>query len=264
MRLLLDTHALLWWLTDDERLGSQARELIENSSNDVLVSVVSLWEVVVKVRVGKLRADIKEISEAMQQQGFAFLGINAAHLSILEGLPMRHRDPFDHLLISQAIAEDAIFISEDRNTPQYPVRFATCSNESSSVSKRLPKLLKERPIRTIEGGAELVRDLVEGGHRYRITKTSSGYLITGRTRNTLSQWIPVEWFHRTEEAAIACLEAVMACNAIFARSDKRRSETALMAFEAATQRHNEACERLDDPPLTTQEVRNLRERIFPE
>ncbi len=131
MRLLLDTHALLWWLADDDQLGPQARELIEDPDNDVLISVVSLWEIVVKVRLGKLEADIKEIAEAAQREGFALLNISTAHLLALAGLPTHDRDPFDHLLIAQAIAEDATFISEDRNTPRYMVRFVTCSDAPS-------------------------------------------------------------------------------------------------------------------------------------
>jgi PIN domain nuclease of toxin-antitoxin system len=131
MKILLDTHALLWWLADDERLGPQARELIEDPGNDVLVSVVSLWEIVVKIRVGKLEADIKEIADAIQQQEFAFLNISIAHLLTLTDLPAHHRDPFDHLLIAQAIAEDATFISEDRHAPKYSVRFVTCSESPS-------------------------------------------------------------------------------------------------------------------------------------
>ena len=61
MKLLLDTHALIWWLSDDDRIGPRARALIADPGNDILVSVVSLWEIVVKVRVGKLEADIREI-----------------------------------------------------------------------------------------------------------------------------------------------------------------------------------------------------------
>ncbi len=112
-------------------LDREARELIEDPGNDVLISVVSLWEIVVKVRIGKLQADIKEIADAVQREGFALLDISTAHLLTLAGLPTHHRDPFDHLLIAQAIAEDAIFISEDRNTPHYPVRFTTCSDAPS-------------------------------------------------------------------------------------------------------------------------------------
>ena len=130
MKFLLDTHALLWWLADDAQLGRQARELVADPGNDVLVSMVSLWEIAVKTRIGKLQADIKEITDAVQQEGFTLLDIGVAHLLTLAGLPMHHRDPFDHLLIAQAITEDATFISEDRNAARYPVRVVACSARS--------------------------------------------------------------------------------------------------------------------------------------
>lgn len=96
----------------------------------MLVSAVSLWEIVVKVRVGKLEADIGEISEALAREGFTLLNLSPAHLVALAGLPRHpdHRDPFDHLLVAQAITEGATFVSEDRNTPLYPVPFVTCSD----------------------------------------------------------------------------------------------------------------------------------------
>ena len=127
MRLLLDTHALLWWLSDDRRLGEQARDLIADPGNDVLVSTASLWEIVVKRRVGKLSANVGEIADAVIQGGFTLLDITKAHLLTLDTLPMHHRDPFDHLLIAQAITEDATFLSEDRHTLHYPVRSVTCA-----------------------------------------------------------------------------------------------------------------------------------------
>jgi PIN domain nuclease of toxin-antitoxin system len=128
VKLLLDTQPFLWWLAEDQQLGSRARELIEDPGNEVLISVVSLWEAVVKVRIGKLEADIKEIMSAVAREGFALLGIDAAHLVTLSGLAMHHRDPFDHLLIAQAITEQATFISQDRNANRYPVRLITCSD----------------------------------------------------------------------------------------------------------------------------------------
>jgi PIN domain nuclease of toxin-antitoxin system len=128
MRLLLDTHALLWWLSDDDRLGAQARALIEDPGNDVLVSVVSLWEITVKARIGKLQADLREIVESVGREGFSPLDISMPHLLTLVELPKHHRDPFDHLLIAQAIAEDAAFVSDDRNAPRYEVRLVTCSD----------------------------------------------------------------------------------------------------------------------------------------
>lgn len=126
MKLLLDTHALLWWLTDDARLGRTARTLIEDPANDVLVSVGSLWEIVVKCRIGKLQADIGEILDALPREGFALLAIAASHLTALAALPQHHRDPFNHLLIAQAIAEGAGFVTADRNAARYPVERIDC------------------------------------------------------------------------------------------------------------------------------------------
>jgi len=131
VKLLLDTHALLWWLADDDRLGPRARALIEDPANDVLVSVASLWEIVVKLRTGKLEADPGKVVAGAQRDGFTLLVIGVAHLMVLAQLPARHREPFDHMLIAQAIAEDATFLSEDRHVPDYPARHVTCSDPPS-------------------------------------------------------------------------------------------------------------------------------------
>ena len=127
MRLLLDTHALLWWLSGDAQLGQQASDLIRDPTHDVLISMVSLWEIQVKVRVGKLAADLQEILQEIEAQAFQILPISPEHLVRLGSLPAHHRDPFDHLLIAQAIVEGLTFVSGDRHTPKYPVRFVTCS-----------------------------------------------------------------------------------------------------------------------------------------
>ena len=129
MRLLLDTHALLWSLNDDQSLGATARALIADPSNDVLVSMVSLWEIVVKIRVGKLEADIEEIDAAIDAQGFDRLDLSLPHLAELAGLPTHHRDPFDHLLISQARAERLTLISQDSHFPAYDVRLLRCADD---------------------------------------------------------------------------------------------------------------------------------------
>ena len=133
MRLLLDTHALLWWLSDDARLGSQARGLIADPGHDVLVSVVSLWEITLKARIGKLNADIREIFEAIDRQGFVSIEIGRVHLATLAGLPVHHRDPFDHLLIAQAIVEGATLVSDDRTVSLYPVQTVPCSGTSRAA-----------------------------------------------------------------------------------------------------------------------------------
>ena len=131
MKLLLDTHVLLWWLSDDPRLGSQVRELIADPANDVLVSTGSLWEIVGKMRIGKLEADIGEVCQAVQAGGFTLTNIGFSHLRTLAGLPTHHRDPFDHLLIAQAISEDATLVSADETLGRYPVRHIPCTEQAA-------------------------------------------------------------------------------------------------------------------------------------
>nr|WP_245355753.1 type II toxin-antitoxin system VapC family toxin [Rhizobium leguminosarum] len=129
---MLDTHALLGWLNDDDRLGGRVRRLIADPENDVLVSVVSLWEITVKLRIGKLDADIEDILAVLPGQGFGRLDISDKHLIELRELPVHHRDPSDHLLMAQAVAEGAYFVSEDQNVPIYGIAFLTCSDASAS------------------------------------------------------------------------------------------------------------------------------------
>ena len=129
MRILLDTHALLWWLEGDPRIERQAQDLIADPANDILVSIASLWEIVVKVRVGKLEANIRDIVAAIDAQGFETLEIRPEHLEELVRLPMHHRDPFDHLLIAQAIAEGLTLLSEDQHVSAYPVAHVTCADK---------------------------------------------------------------------------------------------------------------------------------------
>lgn len=127
MRLLLDTQALLWSVNDSARLGPAARDLIADPGNEVMVSVASLWEIAIKVQTGKLKADVRELSDAIHRNDVALLGISIAHLTALTSLPRHHKDPFDHLLIAQAIAENATLMSEDRWMPSYPVPVVSCS-----------------------------------------------------------------------------------------------------------------------------------------
>jgi PIN domain nuclease of toxin-antitoxin system len=127
MKILLDTHTLLWWLSDDDRLGPLARDLIANPANHILISSASLWEMAVKIRIGKLQADMEQILTQVNAEEFSVLDISPVHLLALIKLPLHHRDPFDHLLIAQAMAEDAIFMSADENTPKYPVLNMACA-----------------------------------------------------------------------------------------------------------------------------------------
>lgn len=126
MKLLLDTNVLLWGLSGDSRLGPKARDLIADRENQVLASVVSLWEMAVKIRIGKPQGDIPQIAKAAGDAGVDLLGVSVAHLAMLKGLPSHHRDPFDHLLIAQAIVEEATFVSDDRHVSLYDVRHISC------------------------------------------------------------------------------------------------------------------------------------------
>ncbi len=124
MKLLLDTHALIWWFNDNQRLGPRTRSLIADSNSIVLASVASFWEVSIKYRTGKL-ADIGSVlmAEALAN-GFDVIGIENRHLAMLEDFVARpgHRDPFDHLIVVQAMAEDAILVTSDRELRGYDVR----------------------------------------------------------------------------------------------------------------------------------------------
>jgi PIN domain nuclease of toxin-antitoxin system len=103
-RLLVDTHPLLWWLTDDRSLSERAREAIADPGNEPLVSVVSLWEIAIKRSLGKLSAP-DDLPQQISDGGFAWLGISASHAWGVRELALHHRDPFDRLLVAQALAE---------------------------------------------------------------------------------------------------------------------------------------------------------------
>lgn len=111
MRLLIDTNALLWLLDGDDRLGPIARHAVESA--DVLaVSVGSLWEIAIKVSIGKLDP-VPGLPAALRDLGFERVGITDDHLTALESLPFHHRDPFDRLLISQALIDGLAILTTD-------------------------------------------------------------------------------------------------------------------------------------------------------
>jgi len=126
VKLLFDTNALLWSLNDDRRLGPTARRLINSPNNNTLVSIVLFWEIAIKQRTGKLKADVQVAAAAIERSGAVVLDTTLAHLQVLLGLPMHHRDPFDHLLIAQTITEGATLVSEDHDMPKYSVPVMNC------------------------------------------------------------------------------------------------------------------------------------------
>lgn len=124
MRLLLDTHAFLWWLAGNRRLSRAARRAVENTSNDVVVSAASAWEITTKHRVGKLpeaEAVALDVSGSIAGQGFDELAITVADAERAGRLPGAHRDPFDRVLIAQALAHDLTVVSIDRVFDGYGV-----------------------------------------------------------------------------------------------------------------------------------------------
>ena len=125
MRLLLDTHALLWWLNDDRRLPVKARKLIALGSNAVVVSAASAWEIATKVRLGKLEIAAEltaDFSSVLAQEGFESLSISVDHALRAGLLPGPHKDPFDRMLIAQAQAEGVPILSSDAVFDGYGVR----------------------------------------------------------------------------------------------------------------------------------------------
>lgn len=119
MNVLLDTHLLLWWMADHPALSARARELIVDETNDVAISVASLWEIAIKAAVRRLRADVAEVEEASRAGGFTVLPVEARHVRNLASLPVIHADPFDRMLIAQARAEPRYLLTADRALRRY-------------------------------------------------------------------------------------------------------------------------------------------------
>jgi PIN domain nuclease of toxin-antitoxin system len=118
MRLLLDTHIFLWAVAGSPRLKPATRRLIE-SADEVHVSAASLWEVAVKARLGKIQADPDELVAAIGQSGFVELPVRALHAAGVARLAMHHSDPFDRLLVAQAVAEPLRLLTADAVLAQY-------------------------------------------------------------------------------------------------------------------------------------------------
>ena len=123
MKGLLDTHTFIWWDSDPSRLSASALAFLCNPANVVLLSVVSVWEILIKVPLGKLtlRAPLATILAEQQANGIQILPAYLPHVLALESLPSIHKDPFDRLLIAQANVEGAVLLSADTVISHYPV-----------------------------------------------------------------------------------------------------------------------------------------------
>src|SRR5437868_7212002 len=123
MMLLLDTQALIWWDSDPGQLSAPALAALRDPANSVWISVVSVWEMVIKAQLGKLtlRLPLADIVVQQQVNGVRVLPVTLAHALAVEGLPAIHKDPFDRALIAQASVEGAELVSADPVVRQYPV-----------------------------------------------------------------------------------------------------------------------------------------------
>lgn len=118
MRLLLDTHALIWALAEPERLAGPARQAVEDPANEIFVSSASLWEIAIKTADGKLSVP-DDLERTLFAVGFQALDIRFPHVRRLRQLPMLHRDPFDRILVAQALQEGLILVTRDLRIPAY-------------------------------------------------------------------------------------------------------------------------------------------------
>ncbi len=123
MKLLLDTHALLWFIGNDPQLSAAARQNIQNPAHDIFVSAASLWEIAVKLSLEKLKLPHpfdQVFPRQLEINGFELLQISCLQLNQLAALPFHHRDPFDRLLIAQALADGMTIVTRDPAFSKYP------------------------------------------------------------------------------------------------------------------------------------------------
>ena len=118
MRLLIDTQIFIWVVLDSDKLGAKARQVML-AADEVFVSAASIWEIAIKAKIGKLEGDPDEFVEAIEESGCRELMISARHAAKVHELPLYHRDPFDRLLIAQALTEPIRFLTADSMLEQY-------------------------------------------------------------------------------------------------------------------------------------------------
>jgi PIN domain nuclease of toxin-antitoxin system len=122
MKLLLDTHLLLWAAAEPNRLSAEVRSLIENPENELLFSAASLWEVAIKRGLGRpdFKVDARLLRRGLLDNGYSELPIISDHIVAIESLPMLHKDPFDRVLVAQATVEGVTLLTTDSLVAQYP------------------------------------------------------------------------------------------------------------------------------------------------
>lgn len=124
MRVLLDTHTFIWWDSDPSRLSPLVLTLCNDPTTTIILSVASVWEMQIKLQLGKLTLNLPlaDIVTSQQTNGIDVLPVNLSHVLALQSLPTPHKDPFDRLLVAQANVESAVLLSADSIFAQYPVQ----------------------------------------------------------------------------------------------------------------------------------------------
>ena len=125
MRVLVDTHTFIWALQDDHRLPTKVKRILTSDTDELVFSLVSLWEIAIKIKTGKLNtigSSVAYIRDEMNEYGMELLPIRYEHILQLESLPRNHGDPFDRLLVAQAISESLPILSGDRKLESYPAK----------------------------------------------------------------------------------------------------------------------------------------------
>ena len=125
MQLLLDTHALIWWLANNPTLSDNAKDIIADPNNLVFVSAASAWEIAIKKTLGKLQVP-NDLAAQIKQKRFISLPISIDHAVMVETLPLYHQDPFDRILIAQAVYEKLTIITRDLKFKVYEVDIIKC------------------------------------------------------------------------------------------------------------------------------------------
>jgi PIN domain nuclease of toxin-antitoxin system len=123
VKLLLDAHTFIWWDSEPERLSPRVLALLNDESNTPYISVVNIWEIQIKSSIGKmsLHQSLENIVRSFAESDIPFLPITTSHVLALKRLPDHHRDPFDRILIAQALVEGMTLISKDAIVAQYPI-----------------------------------------------------------------------------------------------------------------------------------------------
>ena len=125
MKVLLDTHTFLWWITDDNRLSSSAREIITNGDNELFLSAVTGWEIAIKAQLGRIKLPKEPhsfIAEQLSLNSIQSLPVHMSHALHIYSLPNHHRDPFDRMIIAQAQLEDFPILTMDSQIAKYQIK----------------------------------------------------------------------------------------------------------------------------------------------